>query len=614
METLIETLTVRHKMIRVFFTINVELEQLGEDGMTATRSEVFAFRGQALDSRPFMEVEEGDTLRNRVALTMGDMERNLDEFLYQGSGWVISQPLFMDAEVVEIAPLSGSGDCDVHTADYLRKKDGLIIDTSQGVSTEGGDAYCLYKAVAHYLTKHEAPLLRDLDPSLLDRDILVQRLIEPVSGTKLPPSVEVKRIVRLEELWERHLNLKIAVHVVYCDHEKDVIPLRASLNEEGGINIVVVLFHTNNGGHYALLENPCKLFSKRVDREGKKRDFPGYACFRCFTSFYRKVSLDNHRRFCRLPEGQKVRMPEPGDTMEFDHDNELRRSVRFESGYLLVFDFETLQIDAPAPCSCTASVLEATRLEEEEQLRFESMDLNEQEDRISEIYMEQGMQELFWGEDDAQNIPKTRRRTIKREPKVKLCPHKQKILKEQHAFSYSYVLLRRDGRVMESQTYHGNDAAEHFINATLDLADKYLPTLSPGKPMEAMTKEHKDNLRFYNSDCYICGDFMEKADRVLDHDHLTGSFLGVVHTSCNLLRREVPKITCFSRNLSGYDSHLLIPKLHKFGHRIKNVSAISLNTQKFKTFSFNNQIVFLDSLAFLPDSLERLVENLRASK
>ncbi len=61
----------------------------------------------------------------------------------------------------------------------------------------------------------------------------------------------------------------------------------------------------------------------------------------------------------------------------------------------------------PAPCSCPAAVLEATRLEEEEQWRVESMDLNEQEDRISGIYMEQGMQELFWGEDDAQNIPKT---------------------------------------------------------------------------------------------------------------------------------------------------------------------------------------------------------------
>ncbi len=70
-------------MIKVFFTISVELEQLGEDGMTPIRSEVFAFRGQALDIRLFLEVEEGDTLRNRVALTLGDMERNLDEFLCQ---------------------------------------------------------------------------------------------------------------------------------------------------------------------------------------------------------------------------------------------------------------------------------------------------------------------------------------------------------------------------------------------------------------------------------------------------------------------------------------------------------------------------------------------------
>ncbi len=197
--------------------------------------------------------------------------------------------------------------------------------------------------MAPYLVKYEAPLLRDLDPSLLNRDTLMRRLIEPVSGTKLPPSIDVKRIVRLEELWEQHLKLKITVHVVYCDHENDVIPLRASLNEEDGINIVVVLFHTKNGGHYALLENPCKLFFKRVDQNQKKREYSRFVCFRCFTSFHRNVSFDNHRRFCRLPEGQKVRMLEPGDTMEFDHDNELRRSVKFESGYVLVFDFEALQ-------------------------------------------------------------------------------------------------------------------------------------------------------------------------------------------------------------------------------------------------------------------------------
>ncbi len=56
-------------------------------------------------------------------------------------------------------------------------------------------------------------------------------------------------------------------------------------------------------------------------------------------------------------------------------------------------------------------------MEEEELLRFELMDLDEQEDRNSEIYMEQGMQELFWAEDHAQNIPKTKRRTVKRDPR-----------------------------------------------------------------------------------------------------------------------------------------------------------------------------------------------------
>ena len=174
-------------------------------------------------------------------------------------------------------------------------------------------------------------------------------------------------------------------------------------------------------------------------------------------------------------------MPEPGDTMEFDHENELRRSVRFESGYVLVFDFETLQVDAPAPCSCAASVLEATRRSEEEREWFDGLSQSDQEDVLSERYMEGGLQDLLWGQDDAMNVPKTRRRTLKRDRVVKLCPHKQKILKEQHAFSYSFVLLRRDGKVVESQTYHGEDAAERFIETTLDLADKYLPTLSPGK-------------------------------------------------------------------------------------------------------------------------------------
>ncbi len=602
-----ESLTAQLKMIKVFFSMSVELDQLGDDGMTPVRTEVFTFRGQVVISRPFLEVEEGDDLFSRIALTLGDMERNLDEFLYQGSGWIVSQPLFLDAEVVQVAPMAGSGGCEMHEVEFLRGK-GINIVTRTGIDNNGEDSYCLYKAVAHHLKKNVA-----LASHLLDGDNLLDLLTNPTGGRKLPPSTAVKKISSLEELWEKHLGLKIAVHVVYCDRDKDILPLRGSPNEDGGINIVVILFHTSNGAHYALVENPEQIFAKRSGSGKIQRSFRQYYCYRCFSSFYRLSSLEQHRRFCREPEGQRVKMPQQGDTMHFNDENELRRSVSFESGYVLVFDFETLQIDAKAPCSCPAAVLEATRREEEEQEQLKNLSQAGWETMLSDMYMEGGVQDLLWTEDDANKVPKSRRRNVRPPRAPKLCLHKQKILKEQHAFSYSYVLVTREGKVVESSTYHGEDAAEHFIETVLNLGDKYLPTLSPGVAMEEMSDRKKDLLRKHHSKCHICGESMEMRDRVLDHDHMTGKFLGVAHNSCNLLRREVRKITCFSHNLSGYDSHLLIPKLHKFSDRIKNISAIPLNTQKFKTFSFNDNIVFLDSMAFLPDSLERLVENLVAS-
>ena len=46
---------------------------------------------------------------------------------------------------------------------------------------------------------------------------------------------------------------------------------------------------------------------------------------------------------------------------------------------------------------------------------------------------------------------------------------------------------------------------------------------------------------------------------------------------------------------------------------MKTISAIPLNTQKFKTITINNNIRFLDSFAFLPDSLSKLADQLKAS-
>lgn len=619
MMNLVRSMVARHKMVKVFFTINVELVQLGDDGESIVRSEAFSFRGHAIHGKPFLEMEAGGDLYDRVALALGDMERNLDEFVFQGSGWVISRPLFMDAEVVEVRPLNGGGKCNLHIAQFLRNR-GVSINNSRGIDKKADDGYCLYKAVAAHLVDTQARKLShitDVSPDEKEAffDSVLARLMDPAGQKRKPsPNVQLKKIAMLEDDWEGYLKLDIAVHVIFCDEDKVLVPLHTSSRSSAEINVVLVLFHTTNGSHYALVQNPSKLFAYRLtaDSDGLQRSYRKHICYKCFNFFHTKSALDQHKVFCHEPDGQRIQMPAAGSKMCFNDENELKRSVTFQSGYVLVFDFETLQIDAPSPCSCPAEIRENTNSEQAKREWFNSLSKDEQINYLCEISMEEGLEEQIRAQEDADNVPKTKRRKFNKPRPPKLCPHKQKILKEQHAFAYSYVLMTRDGKVVESHAYYGEDAAEHFIGTVLDLADKYLPKLSPGKPMEDLGAKKIKSIRRNARKCYICKDPL-LGDRVMDHDHVTGKFLGVAHNFCNLMRKEVPRITCFSHNLSGYDSHLLIPKLHKFGKRINNLRAIALNTQKFKTFNFNKKIYFLDSLAFLPDSLDKLVENLNAS-
>lgn len=64
--------------------------------------------------------------------------------------------------------------------------------------------------------------------------------------------------------------------------------------------------------------------------------------------------------------------------------------------------------------------------------------------------------------------------------------------------------------------------------------------------------------------------------------------------------------------LLGFDSHLLLKQFDLDQTEIKNMSAISSNTEKFKTISIN-KFTFIDSLSFLQGSLAELVDDLNKS-
>ncbi len=113
--------------------------------------------------------------------------------------------------------------------------------------------------------------------------------------------------------------------------------------------------------------------------------------------------------------------------------------------------------------------------------------------------------------------------------------------------------------------------------------------------------------------CYQChNEFTDNNPKVRDHDHLTGSFRGAAHRTCNLKLTTEYKIPVFFHNFRGYDSHLLVWGLAKYPN--SKLSVIGQGVEKYLLLEWGAHYQFKDSLQFLPTSLERLVENLKTSE
>ncbi|XP_065181872.1 uncharacterized protein LOC135812433 isoform X1 [Sycon ciliatum] len=127
------------------------------------------------------------------------------------------------------------------------------------------------------------------------------------------------------------------------------------------------------------------------------------------------------------------------------------------------------------------------------------------------------------------------------------------------------------------------------------------------------------------SECWAChrplGD-----DRVRDHDHIMGLYRGAAHASCNLkmrIVRDTQIIPVIFHNLKGYDAHLLISSIgltaietERYVDRTGRTRAfkkgkigvIPNNMERYVSFTWGH-FRFIDSLAFLNTSLEKLVSN-----
>ena len=136
----------------------------------------------------------------------------------------------------------------------------------------------------------------------------------------------------------------------------------------------------------------------------------------------------------------------------------------------------------------------------------------------------------------------------------------------------------------------------------------FLQTNQAIKRLSARKQEEYDNGTRFNICSHEFVDGEAKGPKVLDHDHITGWFIGAANRQSNLKRTVSFKISVFFHNFRGYDGHLIV---HEFGKRPdRKIKVIGQNMEKYHHVEWGKNMVFRDSLQFLFASLEKLAASL----
>lgn len=190
--------------------------------------------------------------------------------------------------------------------------------------------------------------------------------------------------------------------------------------------------------------------------------------------------------------------------------------------------------------------------------------------------------------------------------KQKTCLHKSQNINKQIPITFSILIIDRDKHVIYKKTYSGENCISIFLNTLIEIEKQLAPTFQINSPL-AMSRQ--DQINYDNASiCHICEKPLSQNDKVRDHNHFNGQFLGAAHSQCNLQRQEAKFIPMFAHNSANYDSHFIIEAM-KYDSNIEFIRALPTNTEKFKTFELNC-FRFIDSIAFLNSSLDNLANDL----
>ena len=166
--------------------------------------------------------------------------------------------------------------------------------------------------------------------------------------------------------------------------------------------------------------------------------------------------------------------------------------------------------------------------------------------------------------------------------------------------------------ILKSDYYQsplGYDNVDWFVNEIIKLENKmtfYFKNTNKDIVMTDNDNEDDEN----NNICRFC----EKeilSDKVRDHCHLTGSYRGPAHNTCNInvTQKQSTFIPFIFHNFSNYDCHMFFKKLFDMKNNKVNFDIIPKTNEEYISVTYGS-IRFIDSYRFLSSGLDSLVKNL----
>lgn len=313
------------------------------------------------------------------------------------------------------------------------------------------------------------------------------------------------------------------------------------------INLLYITNGTN--GHYCWIKNLSRLVSKQISNQ----DHAIYICDGCLLHFPTRDKLTNHQQhdcshiITSLPNGEKTSKDWFGQPMSNDKLKFDKFQKKLKVPFVVYADFEAF-LNPIERCSNDPS------------------------------------------KSYTNNV------------------HKHEV----YSFGY-YIKCSFDDSLSKYETYSGPNCSQVFMNRLYDNLKIICRKNSFQKCPSPLSPE--DKIKINNSvTCHICETDLND-EKVLDFSWHTGGFRGVAHEVC-VTKFQTPRyVPVFLHNLSQYDAHFIV---HALNFVDGEVEIIPQNKEKYISFSkniiINNQKVslrFVDSLKFLPCSLDQLAKNLR---